>query len=204
MTKIIPNFGIGGKLLKWFSDYFARRSQFFKYKNCISWRITNASVIPQSSHLDTLLINIYINNTLSRFSLWVIWNCIPLGAVMMWQDCRVIWIMCLSSVLKMNYLRMSGNKVITFSKSKNSTPNQYVLDKSCPENVNYKSDFRVALDIKVKYEVCSKNTRTIWIACLSWSQESPLGVARFVQISWLKRRFPVAISSFVDKLRDFK
>ena len=26
----------------------------------------------------------------------------------------------------------------------------------------------------------------------SWSQENPLGVARFVQISWLNRRFPVA------------
>ena len=26
----------------------------------------------------------------------------------------------------------------------------------------------------------------------SWFQENPLGVARFVQINWLKRRFPVA------------
>ena len=46
----------------------------------------------------------------------------------------------------------------------------------------------LVLNVYHKYEVCTTNTRTVWIARLELVSGDPLCVARFEQISLLKRR----------------
>ena len=65
-------------------------------------------------------------------------------------------------------------------------PHIWIQIKLLPK-VTEKSSLRDTQPEK-KYEVCLKNTRTVWIVLSGWFQENPLGVARFVQIS----RFPIA------------
>jgi len=102
----LKSFGIGGKLLAWFSDYLKNRSQVVRVGNCLSTESPVISGVPQGSVLGPILFLLFINDIVDEFGDF-------LGVKLFADDVKIYVI--IKDVVDTDMLQDGLNKLLAWS-----------------------------------------------------------------------------------------